>query len=298
VNWHGGLSGQPDQPARRGRQEDDDSIYPLVSVCLAYNVRGHGAAATLASLKQQDYPHFEVIVAECGSDHPAPSPSENDVRAIPVRSLEIGAGRNAAAREAKGDYLLFVDDHTLLLPSTALSTFVQVAQRVGADIVTSAISFFIGSSNGGSNVRMEHSRRPFLGGDIATGAFVNCYGSPNALVRRDAFEAVGGFSHEAITSLDDWEFFSKAALQGLHIETMPEVYTWIREDPEQESMVHSLVNAVRSIQPYTAPGQNIAPSAEPALARVMRFGQGLKLERDVAVGSPLSRGEQGPAVTG
>jgi len=298
VNWHGSLSGQPDQPVRRGRQEDDESIYPLVSVCLAYNVRGHGAAATLASIKQQDYPHFEVIVVECGRDDSSPLPRPNGVRTIHERSLEIGAGRNAAARQAKGDYLLFVDDHTLLLPSTALSTFVQVAQRVGADIVTSAISFFIGSSNGGSSIRMEHSRRPFLGGDIATGAFVNCYGSPNALVRRDAFEAVGGFSHEAITSLDDWEFFSKAALLGLHIETMPEVYTWIREDPDQESMVHSLVNAVRSIQPYTAPDRKVAASVEPILAKVMRFGQGLKLERDVTIGSPLSRGEQGPAVTG
>jgi hypothetical protein len=30
----------------------------------------------------------------------------------------------------------------------------------------------------------------------------------------------------------------------------------------------------------------------------MKFGQGLKFEGDVLSGSPLSRGEQGPAVTG
>ncbi|HEV3114738.1 MAG TPA: glycosyltransferase [Candidatus Binataceae bacterium] len=306
VDWHTGFqngnktspSVRPDRPASR------ESIFPLVSVCFAYNVGEKGADQTLASLKQQDYPHLEVIVAECGSEGRSNSSSDaekfgvHELRRICRRSAEMGAGRNAAVREAKGEYLFFVDDHTLLLAPNAISVFVQVAQRVDADILTSAISFFLGSSNGSSQNRLEHSRRPFLGGDAATGAFVNCFGSTNALVRRDAFETVGGFSDEAVSTLDDWEFFSKAALTGLRIETMPEVFLWHREDQDRESMVHSLVNAVRSARPYTMPGRKVAPAAEQALLRVVQFGQGLKFERDANTGTPLSRGEQGPAVTG
>ena len=63
-------------------------------------------------------------------------------------------------------------------------------------------------------------------------------------------------------------------------------------------MVHSLVNAVRSARPYTVPGRKLSPTAEQALLRVVQFGQGLKFERDANTGTPLSRGEQGPAVTG
>jgi GT2 family glycosyltransferase len=278
----------------------------LVSVCFAYNIREKGAAATLASLKQQDYPHLEIILAECGTEDVSTSKSAIDadgfagheVRRIYRRGREIGAARNAAVRVAKGEYLFFVDDHTLLLAANAISVFVQVAQRVDADILTSAISFFLGSSNGSSQNLLEHSRRPFLGGDIATGAFVNCFGSTNALVRRDAFDTVGGFDDEAVSTLDDWEFLSKAALTGLRIETMPEVYLWHREDQDQESMVHSLVNAVRSARPYTQPGRKVAPGAEQTLSKVLQFGQGLKFERDANTGTPLSRGEQGPAVTG
>ena len=70
------------------------------------------------------------------------------MRHISRRGYEIGAGRNAAVCEAKGEYLFFVDDHTLLLAPNAISIFVQVAQRVGADILTSAISFFLDRRTG------------------------------------------------------------------------------------------------------------------------------------------------------
>src|SRR6202040_1428453 len=118
----------------------------------------------------------------------------------------------------------------------ALSAFVLVAQKVDVPIVTSSISFFQGASGESPEDRMEDSQRPFLGGDVATGAFVNCFGSTNSLVRRDAFDAVGGFSDEAISTLDDWEFLSKAALLDLRIETMPEVFVWYREDQDRDSL--------------------------------------------------------------
>ena len=269
VRWHDSLgnraplgpSASQSMPLRR------ESVFPQVSVCFAHNVRDGGAADTLDSLKQQDYPHLEIILAECGTNSASPSGSLKEVEKfgrhtlsrIQCPSSEIGAARNAAARKAKGEYLFFVDDHTLLLPSTALSVFVQVAQRVDADILTSAMSFFLGPSEGSLDRHIEHSRRPFLGGDVATGAFINCFGSSNALIRRDAFEAIGGFSAEAVSTLDDWELLSKAALAGQRIETMPEVFVWYREDPDKENLVHSLANAVRSVRWYTAPGHKVAP---------------------------------------
>jgi O-antigen biosynthesis protein len=304
LRWHASHSNgaKAEQPVRPQRHSSRESIFPLVSVCFAYTGGEKAAAATLASLKEQDYPHLEIILAECGGESSSPfdrlPSSDHEVRRIFPRSAEIGSARNAAVCESTGEYLFFVDDHTLLLSPNAISVFVQVAQRVDADILTSAISFFLGSSNGSSEARLEHSRRPFLGGDLATGAFVNCFGSTNALVRRDAFEAVGGFSNEAVSTLDDWEFFSKAGLRGLRIETMPEVFLWHREDQDQENLVHSLVNAVRSVRPYTMPQGKVAPAVEQTLAKVMQFGQGLKLEKDANTGTPLSRGEQGPAVTG
>jgi O-antigen biosynthesis protein len=301
VGWHadGEATSGNGQPSR-GRERRQPSLSPTVSVCLAHDVR-EPALATLASLARQDYPHLEIIVAECGGGSAPTARSGSDdkrVRTIRCASAELGAGRNAAAAAAGGKYVFFVDDHVLLMPENALSLFVQVAERIDADIVTSALSFYIGSSDPQSDERLEHSRRPFLGGDVATGAFTNCFGSSNALMRRDAFDAVGGFSPESVSTLDDWEFLAKAALLGLQIETMPEVCIWYREDQDQESLVHSLMNAVRSIRAYTTPGVQRPPAVERAILKALQLGQGLKLEQDALLGAPLSRGEQGPAVTG
>ena len=122
CSWHAGLPNRAknEKPVRKDRQAGRESIFPLVSVCFAYNVREKGAAATLASLKQQDYPHLEIILAECGSEGSPPQIrraaadgfKDHELRRIYRRSAEIGAGRNAAVREAKGEYLFFVDDHT------------------------------------------------------------------------------------------------------------------------------------------------------------------------------------------
>jgi glycosyltransferase involved in cell wall biosynthesis/GT2 family glycosyltransferase len=308
ARWHAGLGNGHANARLLGRagQVPSAPVLPLVSVCFAYDVRETGLGDTLESLQAQDYPYLEIILAECGGGAGGASEAldslemlgQHSLRRIKCRSPHVGAGWNAAALRAKGEYLFFVDDHTLLVPSTALSVFVQVAQRVAADVLTSAISFYIGPSAGSLDRRMEHSRRPFLGGDIATGAFVNCFGSSIGLVRREAFESIGGFSDEAVSTLDDWELFSKAALAGMRIETMPDVYVWYRENLDRENFVHSLVNAVRSVRCYAAPGCQPAPVAAAALRKVVQFGEGLKFERDAHSGTPLSRGEQGPAVTG
>ncbi len=300
VEWHAAFT---PAPAVRPTDSPDADPYPLVSVCIPYNVKAKGIEGTIASVLEQDYPNVEIILVDCGADPSVPAAAmtangkAHPIQRLQQRSAQMGAGRNTAAQHAKGQYLLFLDDHSALLP-TSLTILVQIAQRVRADVVTSALTFFIGSPNSPAESRLEHSRRPFLGNDVATGAFVNAYGSPNALVRRSAFDAVGGFSDEAVTTLDDWEFFSKVALKGLRIETTPEVLLWHREDQDSESLVHSLMNAVRSVRPYTSFDVEPAESVKPALRQAFRFGEGLKFERDAHNGSPLSRGEQGPAVTG
>jgi GT2 family glycosyltransferase len=299
VTWHESLAAASEKSTHVKSAYRSD-LHPLVSVCFAYDERKNRAHPTLTTLAQQNYPNFEIILIKCGTCEGGEPVAREEVkqnahcRIIYNSSIDMGVARNAAIAAAKGSYLMFIDDNTLLQSASALSTFVSVAEVTGADIITSTVSFYLGSSVN----RIEHSRRPFLGGDIATGAFTNCYGSTNGLMRREVFERIGGFSEGTATTLDDWELFSKAALAGLTIETIPEPLIWYREDEEPDATVHAFANAVRSVRPYTEPGRELSPTIEQLLGKAVLFAQGLKFERDVMIGTSLSRGEQGPAVIG
>ncbi len=298
VNWHQSLVGA----ARADKRPSVISLAerPFVSVCFPYDVRKKRAASTLATLRSQDYPNFEIVLVECGGSESEVTEAELECKAGPVcrilfrPSIDMGEARNAAAAAARGDYLMFVDDNTLLKNAGAITMFVDVARTTHADIVTSTISFYLGSSEN----RIEHSRRPFLGNDVATGAFINCFGSTNALLRRAVLDRVGGFTPGSSTTLDDWEFFSKAALAGSIIETIPEPLIWYREEEDPEVQVHSFANAIRSISPYIDSGRQPTPAITQCIGKSLLLAQGLKFERDILMGTSLARGEQGPAVTG
>ena len=78
--------------------------------------------ATLKSILQQSYPNFEVIVVSDGEDDatralPAQLQSETRIRwFFHAQNRGQGAARNTGAREASGEFLLFLDDDTLAEP--------------------------------------------------------------------------------------------------------------------------------------------------------------------------------------
>ncbi len=58
-----------------------------------------------------------------------------------------------------------------------------------------------------------------LGGATAYGLLSNKFGDTNMLVRKDLFHRLGGFDDDG---LEDWLFLSRAALEGIEIDVVPE----------------------------------------------------------------------------
>ena len=125
-------------------------VGPLVSVCIPFHDRADFLAQALASLEAQDYPNLEVIVVDDGStrrealdllDEVEPGLEARGWRIIRQDNLYLGAARNTAVRNARGDYVLFLDDDDIARPQL-LSTLVGVARRTGADILTTFVDFF------------------------------------------------------------------------------------------------------------------------------------------------------------
>ncbi len=126
---------------------------------------------------------YEVIVADdASSDGTATVAASLGARVVQVSHRQIAATRNAGARHAKGEYLIFVDADTLV--SEAVLRAALQALRGGA----------IG---GGAAVQLEGRipayakllQRPgvwlFRVTHLAAGCFLFC--------TRQAFEAIGGF---------------------------------------------------------------------------------------------------------
>lgn len=143
---------------------------------------GRTLASIHAAARKAGRP-YEIIVAEDSStDRTAAVAAEHGARVIAVRHRQIAATRNAGARGATGDVLIFVDADTI----------------VSAGVVAASLAALDrGAVGGGSSMRLD-GRVPWYGrvlalvvltgmrvGRLAAGCYLFC--------TRAAFEAAGGF---------------------------------------------------------------------------------------------------------
>ena len=188
LDWHAGVARATREA---GREQDPDLATVTVSAPV---IAGEGANGRLTaeSLEAQDHHALDVIAV---SDDSGGRPD----------------ALNRGAREAAGTYLLFLEDGAVAEP-TFVSSLVRVAERTGADVVSSAARWSVGAAEG---------IRPPEGGPPVAGLFYRCFGDGGYLIRREAFEALGGFDPE-VEPAEDHHLLCRAALEGRRIETVPE----------------------------------------------------------------------------
>lgn len=237
---------------------DKELSTPLVSVCMTHFNRPLYLSYALKSIKAQDYSNFEVILVDDGSTHPEaidylnslePDFAKRGWRLVRQQNRYLGAARNTAARHARGEFLVFMDDDNLAKPDE-LSIFVKAAQASGADILTCFIDAFRGKGEPGGH-QVPGARSLPIGGAATVGMFKNCFGDANALIRRDAFETLGGFTEDYGVGHEDWEFFARAVLKGYRLTVIPEALFWYRM--ADDSMVNTTPryeNHMRPLRPY------------------------------------------------
>jgi len=262
VHWHEQL---PDRvvPARvppGGTINPDSVADPTISVCLVHYNRPRYLRQALRSIVDQDRAPLEVIVVDDGS------PGEDIGRELEHIEREfdfarrgwrlvrqenryLGAARNRAAAEARGDYLLFMDDDNVAKPQE-IATFARVARHSGADVITCLRDNFQGSKAPWFHDQPA-SRWLFTGPNPALSVLLNTFGDANALCRRAAFLEVGGFTEDYGVGHEDWELFTRFMLRGYRLTVIPEPLFWYRMSPD--SMVNTTfvrANYMRSLRPH------------------------------------------------
>ncbi|WP_226638555.1 glycosyltransferase family 2 protein [Novosphingobium profundi] len=216
---------------------DDAALPPLVSVCISHFNRPTLLRQTIASVEACNYPNLEFIVVDDGSslagiaDELAQietSLKDKNGRIVRQSNRYLGAARNTAAREAKGEFIIFMDDDNLAHPMM-IREFLRVQRETGAAIVTSRFALFDALDAIDPGLDVPRRIGAPLGADVAGGMLTNCFGDANMLVTREGFEKIGGFTEDYGRGHEDWEFYSRAASLGLGHELLTRPLFWYRE---------------------------------------------------------------------
>ena len=254
------------------RAESAAAETPPVTVCLVHHERPELLRMAAGSALAQDYPDLDAVLVDDGSESPAALAALAEVeadfagrgwRVVRQENRYCGAARNTAARAAKGEWLLFLDDDNVLFPD-AVSRLVRAARFAGADCVPAASIRFTGDGDPRADGAPLGTPIRFLGAARAWSHFTNVVGDACALVRRDVFEAAGGFTEEYRVGLDDLALYNRLIRDGRRIEPLPDpAYYYRMGGPTMKQRNRSAEAAQRRV---LAPYLDGLPADERALA--------------------------------
>lgn len=182
---------------------------PVISIIIpAYNA-AHLIGETLASIPPACSLPYEIIVSDDGSADNLQPLLNSDIHFIRNANAGPGAARNAGAGIARGEFLLFLDADDRLLPKAIDRLYAVLTAAPKAAL---AYGRYIGIDENGD---VTSGARPLTqpSGQVARALFQsNFIVNPGVvLMRREAFESVGGFM-PALRYSEDWELWVRLAL--------------------------------------------------------------------------------------
>jgi glycosyltransferase involved in cell wall biosynthesis len=263
------------------------NLEPLVTVCLVHHDRCHLLQQAIASLKTQTYSNFEVILVDDGSVKEDSHRYLNLInkeftdrgwKIIKSSNNYLGAARNLAAKHAAGEYLIFMDDDNVAKPDE-IEMFVKAAIHSGSDVLTTPSDLIYGDEFPSPFRKMKDCWLP-LGADINVASFANCFGDANAMVKKDVFDSLHGFTEDYGIGHEDWEFFCRVALAGYKMQVIPEPLFWYRvANTGMLISGNKSKNNFRSYRPFMTPGNQV----QYTMGLLPSFMDKInKLERDLA----------------
>ena len=210
---------------------------PLVSIVIPYYKRREVIGLCLDSVLQQDYAPIEMILVD---NH-----SEDDVREIArtkdpcIRLIELPANggacaaRNAGIREARGEFLIFIDDDMGFMSPFEVT---KAVRAFDAHPEAHALAFRVCDPDTGRMRLREwcHARywKDFSDTEFETLWF--CEGS--VAFRREAFDKAGLYYERLFYGSEGWDLILRLFAHGFRIVYCPQLRTWHRPSPQARSL--------------------------------------------------------------
>ena len=262
---------------------------PTVSVCVSYYEYPQFLGDALASLEAQTERAREVIVIDDGSESAEARAAfaQAGARYGPLgwkflRQDNAGpaAARNRAAREATCEALVFCDADNRFHPEMVAALSRAVAAS-GADCVTCAFAAARDASDSAA-AGPEYVYAP-LGPCLELGIVENVLGDTNFIIRREVFEALGGFPTGNREASEDWEFLLRLILGGRSLASIPAVVFDYRLGAGSHARSHTeLANARAAVGPVFGRLEPVWRRLWPHVAGMVRDPRLGRLEAELA----------------
>jgi len=187
---------------------------PLVSICMPCHNAGKYVAEALASVLGQTYSNIEVIVVEdSSSDNSAEVLQDYVSRGVRVIAEKCGTAsraRNRALKEAKGEYIKFMDADDVISPNM-IEMQLQALAGCGEAVAVSEWGRFYGDDLSTYRPDPDSTWEDLPGPEWLVRSYMCARPMMQAgmfLIPSPLLQKTGGWN-ESLTLIDDFEFFSR-----------------------------------------------------------------------------------------
>lgn len=226
---------------------------PQISVIIpAYNAQ-NTILETIASVQQQSFSDFELIVINDGSTDQTlellQTLNDDRLKIFSYSNGGISTARNRGIAQSSGEFLAFLDADDLWTPDKLAAQLEMLLQHPEAGVAYSW-TYFMEEKNGS---RILHPCKPvYYQGDVypklLVGDFI--YNASNALIRRSAIAAIGEFD-PALKGCEDWDYWVRLAAQWQFV-VVPKHQIFYRRSTSSSSLSSKVemmrVNALAAIE--------------------------------------------------
>ncbi|MEM7603494.1 MAG: glycosyltransferase, partial [Verrucomicrobiota bacterium] len=212
-------------PLQRGSDELPLSATPKMSVIVCTYQGSATLVECLDSLTRLDYPDFELLLVNDGSDERVSelTASYDGIREISIPHSGLSAARNTGAEEAGGDIFVYTDDDCIVEKDWLrwVAHQFEASELIGCaggpnippSPTTPRAAVIAASPGGPTHVLLSDTTAEHLPG---------C----NLAVSREAFEKVGGFNPVFRTAGDDVDFCWRVIEAGYELGFHAAGFVW------------------------------------------------------------------------